>query len=227
MVHGRLGLCLFLLALSLTAAAQTAEAGNWPRFRGPNGSGIAQDQDIPITWTEHNLSWKKSLDGAGNSSPIVWGERLFLQSASKDGTERFLLCLSTRDGRLLWQRRVAGAKAKTNPRNTLASATPTTDGQRVYALFWDGKGQALHAFDLNGNPAWKYDLGSYVAEHGAGTSPIVHQGRVFLLNDHDKAAAVLAVDARSGQRRGRRPAGRTGPAIPRPSSWNARAEPPS
>jgi outer membrane protein assembly factor BamB len=180
------------------ATVPAAQAGNWPRFRGPNGTGISEDRDIPVHWTEKEFAWKTPLPGAGNSSPIVWGDRVFLQSARKDGKERYLLCVNAVDGKLLWLRVVPGEKAGLNPRNTYASSTPATDGERVYGLFWDGRALMVHAFDLNGNPLWKYDLGPFAGEHGAGASPIVHENKVLLLNDHNQAATVVALESRGG-----------------------------
>src|SRR5438105_1138418 len=82
-------------------------AAPWPRFRGPNGTGTVADKQVPIHWTEASgVLWKKALPGTGNSSPIVWGERLFVESASKDGKERLLLCLNVQEGNILWTRSV-------------------------------------------------------------------------------------------------------------------------
>jgi outer membrane protein assembly factor BamB len=185
--------CVALLAGEVCAA-------DWPRFRGPNGAGIADDKTIPVKWSEKDIIWKVALPGDGNSSPIIWGDRIFLQSASKDGRERHLLSLNAADGATVWKTMVAGARAHINKKNSWASSTPATDGERVYALFWDGNKVALHGFDFNGNPLWKYPLGSYPSQHGPGASPIVHEGKVFLLNDHDEGAVMVALDVRTGKK---------------------------
>lgn len=186
------------VALFLLASPALAAAANWPRFQGPNGSGTANEKNIPVAWTPADFAWKVPLPGHGRSSPIVWDDRVFLQSASEDGTKRFLLCLSLADGKQLWATEVPGARAPTNKKNSLASSTPATDGERVYALFWDGKRVALYAFDFNGKALWHHDLGAYVSQHGAGNSPIVHGGKVFLLNDHDAGASLVALDGKTG-----------------------------
>jgi len=187
-------------ALGIVAATVCSTAANWPRFRGPNGAGVAADKDIPVKWDERDgLLWKVALPGAGNSSPIVWGNRLFTQTASRDGKERMLLCMDVTDGKVLWSRSVPGGKGKTHVKNSLASATPATDGERVYAAFWDGKDVALVAFDFNGNLLWRRDLGRFVSQHGAGASPVVYRDKVFYANDQDGSAALLAFDARSGK----------------------------
>ena len=90
---GRLSLWVFA-TLCLAILASPAPADNWPRFRGPNGSGIAGDKDVPVTFgTSENLIWKVPIPGVGNGSPIVWGKHIFVQSASKNGKDRTLYCL--------------------------------------------------------------------------------------------------------------------------------------
>jgi outer membrane protein assembly factor BamB len=176
----------------------TAHAENWPRFRGPNGEGIAHDKHVPVQWTEkEGIAWRTAIPGTGNSSPIVWGDRIFLQSATEK--ERMLLCLSVHDGKVLWTQTVPGAKAEKNKKNTFASSTPATDGKRVYALFWDGQDIALHAFDMNGKPLWQHNLGGFESQHGPGMSPIVLADRVILINDQDVSSVLIALDARDGK----------------------------
>ncbi len=189
-----------LAACAVIGLALTADAANWPRFRGPNGDGVAADKDIPVQWTDKDLAWKVELPGAGNSSPVIWGDRLFIQSASADGKERYLLCLSTADGQEVWRRDVPGTRAKMHQKNTGASSTPATDGERVYAYFWDGEAVSLHAFDFKGAPLWTYDIGKFRSDHGAGASPMVYDGKVILLNDQGEGASVIAVDGKTGKR---------------------------
>jgi outer membrane protein assembly factor BamB len=175
-------------------------ASDWPRFRGPNGAGISSDKDIPVKWTQSNFLWKTPIPGLGNSSPIVWGKHIFLQSADASGKERYLICLSADDGKILWTKPVPSSRASLHPRNTWASSTPATDGERVYALFWDGSAIALYAYDFQGNQIWKKDLGHFTSQHGVGASPIVYEGKVYLVNDQDGAAAFLAFDAKTGKK---------------------------
>ncbi len=196
----RLSGLLLLAACAAIGPALTADAGNWPRFRGPNGTGGSDDSDIPVKWTDENVAWKVALPGAGNSSPIVWGDRLFIQSASTDGKERYLLCLSTTDGKEVWKKSVPGGKSRMNAKNSLASSTPATDGERVYGYFWDGEAVALHAFDFKGDHLWKYDIGKFSSDHGAGASPMLCDGKVILLNDQGEGASVLAIEAKTGKK---------------------------
>jgi outer membrane protein assembly factor BamB len=192
-------LCCGLVFSSLALAVSVAAADNWPRFRGPNGSGVAQDKNIPVQWTaQQGILWKVALPGQGNSSPIIWGDRLFVQAASLDGKDRSLLCLSTRDGKVIWTRTIPAAKAAINSYNSLASSTPATDGQRVYAAMWDGKVILLRAYDFNGNLAWSRDLGGLKTQHGAGASPIVYKDKVIFANDQDGKSTLVAFEAKSG-----------------------------
>ena len=176
-----------------------ALATDWPRFRGPNGTGVSADKNVPVEWTAKNIQWKVPLPGTGNSSPVVWGERLFVQSSAADGSERTLHCLNTADGKEVWKQSIRANKAKTHAKSSLASSTPATDGERIYVMFWDGDKTFLHAYDFDGNKAWDYDLGKYESQHGAGQSPIVHDGLVILANDHDSGAILVALHAKSGK----------------------------
>jgi outer membrane protein assembly factor BamB len=191
---------LLWLVVLLPGFAGIATADNWGRFRGPNGAGLALDKGIPVKWDERRgLLWKVELPGGGNSSPIVWDNRLFTQAASADGSKRMLLCMDVKDGKVLWSREFPGNKAKTHVKNTLASSTPATDGQRVYAAFWDGTDVTMVAYDFKGKLLWRRDLGRFVSQHGAGASPVVYNDRVFFNNDQDGSASLLALDARSGK----------------------------
>ncbi len=186
----------------LTCAA--ANADNWPRFRGPNGTGASADKDVPIKWNEkEGVLWKTPIPGRGNSSPIIWGDRVFIQSSAADGTERWLFCLNATSGEVLWKQSSAGKTAHTHDKNTLASSTPATDGERIYVVFWDGKDLLLNAYDFKGAQLWTRNLGGFVSEHGAGISPIVYDGKVFLADDQGDQmvkppSRVLAFHAKDG-----------------------------
>jgi outer membrane protein assembly factor BamB len=162
--------------------------------------GSVTGQAIPVLWSGQDaILWKVALPGIGHSSPVVCGDRLFIQSAAPDGKERLLLCLSASDGKVLWQRSVPGERAHTHQKNSLASSTPATDGKRVYAYIWDGKETGLHAYDLDGNALWQYSLGGFKSQHGPGASPMVYEDRVFVLNDQDGASRVIALDSATGK----------------------------
>src|ERR1700738_1983056 len=153
---------MFRTSLLLAGLVGLTGAENWERFRGPNGTGTAKDQSIPLTFgAQENLLWKVELPGFGNSSPIVWGKHLFLQAASKDGKLRTLLCLDSADGKIRWQKSIPGVPVTIRPDSSLASSTPTTDGESVYVSFWDGKDVRVSAYDFQGEKLWSTDVGPF------------------------------------------------------------------
>ncbi len=198
---------VFLAVCSAVSFSQPTSASPWPRFRGPNGTGVSTDKNVPVEWSDdQGVLWKKPIPGLGNSSPVVWGNRVFLQSATEDGKERLLLCLNVADGEVVWSQSVPGSKPlQKHGRNTLASSSPASDGERVYALFWDGRRLLLSAYDFQGNQLWKDDLGVFntifdkINRHGAGASPIVYGDKVFVANDQTGASELLAVHAKTGK----------------------------
>jgi outer membrane protein assembly factor BamB len=183
----------------LTSLAFGAES-NWPRFRGPNGTGVASPGgSVPVRWTDSGVLWKTRISGTGNSSPIVWGDRVFVQSAPADGSERILVCLDLSSGRVLWTSSRPGSSVHRHQRNTLASSTPATDGERVYAIFWTGTELWLEACDFGGKRIWERNLGAFAGEHGAGASPVVYRGTVIVNNAQDGVSNVVAVRASTGE----------------------------
>jgi len=200
-MHKGLSAVFSLLLLGWTFAPDPSSAANWPRFRGPNGTGISTDKDIPVEFGENkNLIWKSAIPGSGRSSPVVWGDRIFLISSSKDAKDRSLLCLDTAKGDILWGKSITGSSpSKLHKRNTPASSTPATDGERVYVSFWDGEKVFLYAYDFKGNEVWKQDLGAFSSEHGHGNSPLVYKGKVIYSHDQDGASQILAFNATDGK----------------------------
>jgi outer membrane protein assembly factor BamB len=175
-----------LLVLVLGGLTSAAFGDNWDRFRGPNGSGAVDDKDVPVTFgAKENIVWKAPLSGAGNSSPVIWGKRLFLQSAAKDGKRRTLHCLDAASGKTLWEKSIPGVSVKVRGDSSLASSTPTTDGEAVYVTFWDGKEIIAAAYDFEGGKLWSKNLGPFISQHGAGASPILYKDKLILANDMD------------------------------------------
>ncbi len=203
-MKARHDLLWILSALCGLFACTAAHADDWPRFRGPNGTGVSADKDVPVKWTAtENILWKTPIPGRGNSSPIVWGDRVFIQSSAADGSVRWLFCLNAASGEVAWKQSVAGQTAHMHDKNTLASSTPAADGERVYAVFWDGKDLLLNAYDFTGAKLWSRNLGGFVSEHGAGISPIVYDGKVFVADDQGDQmvkppSSVLAFHAKDG-----------------------------
>lgn len=191
-------ICLTLL-LTVFQVFCVAESSNWSRFRGPNGTGISDSKNIPLKFSNtENVLWKLPLSEVGNSAPVVWGNHLFLHSSFPDGSKRSLQCIDSLNGKVLWEKSFSANVAKTHIRNSLASCTPATDGERVYNIIWDGKNIALYAHDFKGNEVWKKDLGAFNSQHGPGHSPIVHNNKVIFNNDQDGSAQLLAFDSKTG-----------------------------
>jgi outer membrane protein assembly factor BamB len=194
---------LFRVATVLTVVLLLARCGaagdNWPRFRGENGAGISTESGIPVTWGAEQVAWKVELGNVGHSSPVIWGDRVFVTTATEGGSTRFLHCRSTRDGAELWQAKVELGESKKHLKNSWASSTPCTDGNIVCCLFADGSQQLARAWDLAGRELWTRELGSYESEHGLGVSPILEDGLVIIANDQVGPGAILALEAATGK----------------------------
>ncbi|HYO62431.1 MAG TPA: PQQ-binding-like beta-propeller repeat protein [Pyrinomonadaceae bacterium] len=189
-----------LLLLVLSAAASAAE--DWPQYRGPRGQGVSAERGLPVKWgAGGGVRWKTALPGPGHSSPVVWGERIFLTAyrAPAGGARGQLLvvALDKRTGRVLWEREVRAERIEeVHPTNAPATPTPATDGRRVYVFFGS---YGLVSFDFDGRKVWEKPLGPYPVEWGTAASPILH-GALLLLNcNTDGEDFLLAVDKETGR----------------------------
>ncbi len=226
---------------AVTAAATLAvvcsvgvsvSAEHWPSWRGPSATGVSNESKLPERWADgQSIAWRASLGGAGVSSPVVWGDRVFVTSqagtgdyrqgprlgqgaeqtggerglARKDGdrTVRFLIeAFGRLDGRRQWVYDLAadGDLPPVHDKHNLASASPVTDGERVYAVF--GTGQVV-AVNAAGTLAWTRNLakefGRWEINWGNGSSPAIHRGALIIIAYHDRASYLLALDGRSGK----------------------------
>ncbi len=188
------------LALSLVIGSVLMAGADWPRFRGPNGTGFVREGALPATWNQDDILRRVEVPGRGNSSPIIVKGRLYLQAAGDDGYGRMLLCYEATTLKLLWQANVEGRPSRTHAKNSLASGTPAADGSRVVCLIWDGEQIRLLAFDHEGNRLWSQPLGAFASQHGAGHSPILDQDRVYVNFDQDGHAELLCFDATQGKK---------------------------
>jgi outer membrane protein assembly factor BamB len=188
------------LPLEVVLPAPRSER-HWPRFRGASGQGLTGARDLPIRWDKDgtNLRWRAKVPGRGNSSPAIWGERLFLTSAAADGTGRAVLCFRTTDSKLLWSRRAPAAppEAEVRDKNGYASATPVTDGERVIAFLGSC---GLVCYDLQGTLLWRHDRLRIHTTHGTGSSPLLYKDKVILIQDQNLSDSIfLALDKRTGK----------------------------
>jgi outer membrane protein assembly factor BamB len=185
-----------LFAVAAAFAAARAEP-NWPRLGGPEGTGLSSETSLPTKWDATAVAWKTTLRGTGQSSVIAWGDRLFVTSASPDGTKRWVHGLDRRTGAQVWEREIQ----VTNPEevhkmNTWATPTCVTDGERVIAFFGTG---GLHCFGLDGSPKWSRDLGRFPGPWGTAASPIIEGDLVIQNCDAEGPCAIAAFDRRTGE----------------------------
>ncbi len=215
-------MCLFLAAL--------AQAQNWPSFRGPGATGVA-DGKAPQTWDATkgiNIVWKTEIPGLAHSSPVIWGDRVYVTTAvSSDAKAVFrhglygdvdpspdvskhswrIYCLDKRTGKIIWEKvaHEGVPKTKRHPKSSQASSTPATDGKHVVAFFGS---EGLYTYDADGKLLWKQDLGSLNAgwfydpdyEWGIGSSPIIYKNMVIVQCDIQKNSFVAAYDINDGHR---------------------------
>jgi outer membrane protein assembly factor BamB len=179
MLFHRALILIFVLAI---ASPVVVAQENWVQFHGTNGSGVSLDSKLPSSWTEEDYAWQVDLPGVGSGSPVVWGERLFLTSSDPATAELTVLCLSTDAGEELWQKKFESKEHHLHSKNTFASATLAVDEQQVYVTFANEKHTWLIALTHQGQQKWKRDFGTYVSSHGFGSSPIVYQDKVILVD---------------------------------------------
>lgn len=198
-------------------------AENWPGWRGPSGDGVSAGKGIPTKWSStENIAWKIAVPGEGHSSPIVWGDKVFLTSSLTEKNKRILLCIDRLSGQTVWQRDVVQSPPETVHRlNSRASGTPATDGKQVYVTFMRAEGDEViapnvgserlitpgkiivAAYDLDGNEKWKTNVGDFLSAHGFNTCPVLFEDLVILNGDHDGNAYLVALDRQSGRQRWR------------------------
>jgi outer membrane protein assembly factor BamB len=187
-----------LLLFNVIGIGTVAADLNWPRWRGPAADGHARETDLPHSWTNDSVTWKTPLPGRGNSSPTIWGERIFLTSAIDQGRQRMVICVDRNNGTILWQHVAwSGQPEPSHEMNGWASATCATDGQRVYAFF--GRGGGLHCYTVEGTHLWSRDLGQFTGPWGTAASPLL-VGKLVIQNcDADENAYIVAFDKESGE----------------------------
>lgn len=197
-----------LRAAATEVAAEMIEvqgegAKYWSRWRGPSGQGLVRSGTYRDTWSPtQGVKWKVPVAGRGHSSPIVWGDHIFLTTAHEDGARLSMLAFRRSDGTKLWETFVPTQEGPEHvyPKNSRASATAVTDGTLVYASFGT---HGLMAVDFKGKMAWHNPVGRLANTHGSAGSPILYKDRLFIYQDHkgteDTGAYVGAFDKKTGR----------------------------
>jgi len=211
-------LILFIFLCSTTAFAES----NWPQFRGSNHDYLSDAKGLPTEWSaDSNIKWKTPIEGRGWASPVVWENKVFIATAVREaeGTDTAppanyrsgrvgktsilrweLHCLDIETGNLLWKQVAfkGNPRIRTHPKNTFASETPATDGKHVYVYF----GMiGLFCYDMDGKLIWQKDLGGYemLGDWGTSSSPILHDGKLYLQIDNEENAFLTAMDPKDGE----------------------------
>ncbi|MEM7231430.1 MAG: PQQ-binding-like beta-propeller repeat protein [Planctomycetota bacterium] len=198
---------------------------NWHQWRGPDANGVAPTAEPPLRWSEdENVRWKVPIEGRGSSTPIVWKDKVYILTAVNTGEvdptkpkpedqpkrvfgikhpntkyQFLVLCLDRATGKELWRRRPTAVVPHEGVHhdNDYASASPTTDGKRLYCWFGSA---GLFAYDLNGKKLWEKNLGQVKmgASLGEGCSPVVYKNRIAIVRDHQRQSYVQVLDATTG-----------------------------
>jgi outer membrane protein assembly factor BamB len=202
-MHLSSALSALIPCLLLLPALGRAE--EWPCWRGPRGDGTSLETGIPIHWSKtENIHWQAVIPGKGHSSPIIWGDRIFLTTCLESDGQRLLLCLGRKDGKLLWQRQVLTAPLEgKHALNSYASATPATDGQHVWVAFLQEPYMQIACYDFDGNRIWMKSPGEFHSRHGFCSSPVLYKDLVILNGDQDAPAWIVALDKNTGAERWR------------------------
>jgi outer membrane protein assembly factor BamB len=213
---------LIIVAAGFLLSSNVFAQQNWQQFRGPN-AGVVEDGILPTTWsTTENVAWVIDIPGRAWSSPIIWGEKIFITSAvsqteaempkkglylggnrdkPSDIMHRWMVyCIDLDSGKIIWEK-CAHQGIPKNPvhvKNTYASETPVTDGQRVYTYFGN---VGLYCYDFDGKELWSKQFGTYKTRYNWGTaaSPVLHKDRLYIVNDNEEQSFIVALDKKTGE----------------------------
>jgi outer membrane protein assembly factor BamB len=193
------------LGVLMVFAAATLAADNWPQWRGPALNGVSTETGLPVKWsTTENITWKIPMPGRSGSTPIIWGENIFLNIGTADGSgDLELWTLNRTDGKLLWKAHIAGGNHIERKQN-MSSPSPVTDGQTVWVMTGVG---VLKAFDFKGKELWARDIqkdyGRFGLNWGYASSPLLHGGDLFVQVLHgmktDDPSYVLRIEGKTGK----------------------------
>ncbi len=188
---------LCLIAFPMT----TTNAQEWARFRGENGTGIGRISSLPDSFTKADYDWAVKIEGNGHSSPVLWGEKLFITVIADDGKQRRVECYNSNNGKRLWQWKSALEEHNLHDHNNFASSTPVATKDGVFVVWGSGSNTELHGLSHEGDLLWERSWESFSSDHGYGASPIVTSGVLIMHTDSvlKKRSNVIGVDPTSGE----------------------------
>lgn len=189
-------------SVRVEAADWQPAADDWPMWRGPRADGVGDGPAVPTHWTDtENVVWKVKLPGRGHSSPIVAGERIYLETADEPAQKQSVVCLDRADGKQLWQQTLFEGHFETamHGENTQATSTLACDGERVYALFLNDRKIWAVALDLEGKEVWRTEVGSFASKFGYSASPTLYKSLLLLAADHQQGGYLAALNRATGE----------------------------
>lgn len=187
----------FALTVLSVAFALNACATNWPNWRGPNGDGSSPETDLPMKWSEtENIRWRVDLPDHGNSTPIVWGDKIIVTQAIEQDHFRSTMAFDLKTGKQLWQSgTIYDQEESTHDDNPYCAASPVTDGKTIVSTYGSA---GVFAYDLDGNELWQRDLGPQVHIWGNASSPVIHGDTVYLYHGPGVHSALYALSLKNG-----------------------------
>lgn len=186
------------LCLIILCACQPLIAGNWPAWRGPDGTGVSRETNLPVHFSStKNVTWKAPLPGEGNSTPIVWEDSVFVTCPIDGGRTRRLICFDRKNGKQKWQHTVDfPLKETTHSDNPFCSGSPTTDGKLVYASFGSA---GVVACNFSGDVVWSRDLGRLAHVFGLATTPVLYKNLLLIHRGPGEPTHIVALDKHTGK----------------------------
>ncbi|HKA18687.1 MAG TPA: PQQ-binding-like beta-propeller repeat protein, partial [Blastocatellia bacterium] len=193
---------LLLTSLVSLVVIRAAFADNWPQWRGPTMNGISAEKNLPLKWSaEENITWKLSMPSWTGATPIIWGDRIFLNVA--EGDNLLLWCVDRTRGEALWKKHLSAGNTKTRKQN-MSSPSPVTDGKNVWVMTGTG---ILKAFDFSGTELWARDIqkdyGRFGLNWGYASSPLLYEDALFVQVLHgmktDDPSYVMRIDKKTGK----------------------------
>jgi outer membrane protein assembly factor BamB len=186
---------------ALLLLAQSTSADNWPAWRGPDGNGHCKEKNLPVNWSDtENVRWKVALPSGGMSTPVIWGDRIFLTQATNGGQKRAVMCFDRKAGKLLWQQVVdyqeKEAELYVKEDHPYCRASPVTDGERVIVSHGSA---GVFGYDLQGKELWHRELGKFVHDYGNASSPVLYGDLVILNCGPGETTFLVALDKKSGK----------------------------